>query len=492
MPFYERFNQIRTEHHIIDELVFNLDETSINFTQKYKGRAIITSDMPPPVTAQPDRAASSTLVLCIPISGKALDSTLIWPQKTCPAEFSSFPVKGLRVQCEPTSWQTRASFERMMSSYYIPEMTSRRERLHTTNSPILLLVDGHTSRLSHHVIEECVRKNIILMILPSHTSNTTQPLDCDPNGVLKAQFCKECAVRVNYKRTQKAEAVQTETTSPSDELPSTSPTSSTGSQTQLEKLSSIIFPDNGPFVGTSLAHRNLLRDVLPLAIEAATLSHCIENGWRKSGLAPFNPEIALAGLPEGCKIPDPKNYPPISSRVITDPEMRTSIYSWKLQQAERKLAKLTNPSPDYNEVREEIEGLKSTIATINIKASPPADEPSEPNAELSLNIKDSNPEAIRKIENQTERSEDASFNEDHNNTTQNQATLTEEEIQQFEKPHKRTLEEIQQSTFPKKENKQKKHGLQPTRAPSTRIRRMNMPENVVSWDDFEALENWME
>ena len=155
-PFYERFNKIKTDNHIIDELVFNLDETCINFSQKYKGRTIVTSDMPPRVTAQPDRAASSTLVLCIPISGKALDSTLIWPQKMCPAEFSSFPVKGVRVQCESISWQTRASFERMMINYYIPEMINRREKLHTPNTPIL----SYFLMATPHVYHTMLLKNV--------------------------------------------------------------------------------------------------------------------------------------------------------------------------------------------------------------------------------------------------------------------------------------------------------------------------------------------
>ena len=180
-PFYERFHSLVEKYGITNELIFNLDETSINFTQKYRGRVITTTTMSPPITAQPDRSTSSTLVLCIPASGKALDATLLWPQKTVPAEFSTFPVKDIRVQCESSSWQTRASFERMMMEYYLPEMCHRRDTLQQTEKPILLLLDGHSSRISITVIEECVAKNVILLILPAHTSNITQPLDCDPN-----------------------------------------------------------------------------------------------------------------------------------------------------------------------------------------------------------------------------------------------------------------------------------------------------------------------
>ena len=118
-----------------------------------------------------------------------------------------------------------------------------------------------------------------------------------------------------------------------------------------------------------MAHRNLLSEVLPLAVEAATLTRCIENGWRKSGLAPFNPDVALAGLPEGCVIPDPKNYPPISGRIITDPDMRICIYTWKLNQAERKLSRLNPTSSDYVELKEEIKLLTSSLESIKQKSS---------------------------------------------------------------------------------------------------------------------------
>ena len=67
---------------------------------------------------------------------------------------------------------------------------------------------------------------------------------------------------------------------------------------------------------------------------------------------------------------------------------------------------------------------------------------------------------------------------DHDNRQASQERLTEEEIQQ--------------SIVPEKKIKQTKCTLQQKRAPSTRKRKMRIPESVVSWDDFEALEDWME
>ena len=386
------------------------------------------------------------------------------------------------------AWQTRASFERMMTNYYIPEMINRREKLHKTDTPILLLLDGHTSRLSLPIIEECASKNIILMILPSHTSNTTQPLDCDPNGVLKAQFCKECAIRVNLQSDNHEVLADTTNIKPNDNASSAS--LPTENQTMLDKVSSIIFPVSGPFVGTSVAHRNLLRNVLPIAIETATLTRCIENGWRKSRLAPYNPDTALAALPEGRLIPDPKNYPPISGKVITDPKMRICIYNWKLQQAERRLSKLNPTSSDYIETNEEIKLLTSTLESIKPKPLATSGKGSEPCSQLLLSIDDQKQTSEEMDKNEAKQKEDAALKEDSKKAGCAQYELTEEEVEQFTKPRKRTLEEIEESTCLKKEPKQKRHPVQRTRAPSTRNHTIKISKDVVSWDDFEELENW--
>ena len=330
------------------------------------------------------------------------------------------------------------------------------------------------------------------MILPSHTSNTTQPLDCDPNGVLKAQFCKECAIRVNYKLGDDDEKQRTAKTSSQDEIPSSSALKSAGSECVPDTLSSIIFPDNGPFVGTSVAHRNFLSDVLPLAIEAATLTRCIENGWRKSGLAPFNPDVALAGLPDGYVIPDPKNYPPISGRIITDPEMRICIYTWKLNQAERKLSRLNPTSTDYVETKEEIKLLTSLIESIKLKTMGTTAGESDRDSQSPSSTDDQKHSVEENRENETEQKGDANLMKDKDDARDTKLELTEEEIEQFVKPRKRTLAEIEQSICPKKEQKRKKHPLQKTREPSTRNRTLKIPEYAISWDDFEALEDWPE
>ena len=61
-----------------------------------------------------------------------------------PEEFRDFCVKRIRIVCG-SSWQTRQTFEQMMTQYYLPEMVHRRELLGLHNTPILLLLDGQLS-----------------------------------------------------------------------------------------------------------------------------------------------------------------------------------------------------------------------------------------------------------------------------------------------------------------------------------------------------------
>ena len=49
----------------------------------------------------------------------------------------------------------------------------------------MLICDGHDSHITGDFIEFCMDNNILLMILPPHSSHLTQPLDVGVFGALK-------------------------------------------------------------------------------------------------------------------------------------------------------------------------------------------------------------------------------------------------------------------------------------------------------------------
>jgi hypothetical protein len=71
----------------------------------------------------------------------------------------------------------------------------------------LLICDGHDSHITAEFIAHCIDHKILLMILPPHSSNLTQPLDVRVFGALKKHMASELyhLMRTGVARIQKVE-----------------------------------------------------------------------------------------------------------------------------------------------------------------------------------------------------------------------------------------------------------------------------------------------
>ena len=61
-----------------------------------------------------------------------------------------------------------------------------------TTEPTLVLFDGHRPHISLTLTKWAKAHNVILFVLPPHTSHLTQPLDVGVFGPFKAIYNKEC------------------------------------------------------------------------------------------------------------------------------------------------------------------------------------------------------------------------------------------------------------------------------------------------------------
>lgn len=68
----------------------------------------------------------------------------------------------------------------------------------------LLLLNGHKSHISVGLVQWAKERNIILFILPAHTSHILQPLDVGCYGPMQRKFNAEC-----HKLTQESQCVVT-------------------------------------------------------------------------------------------------------------------------------------------------------------------------------------------------------------------------------------------------------------------------------------------
>ena len=95
--------------------------------------------------------------------------------------------------------------------------------------------------------------------------------------------------------------------------------------------------------------------------------------------------------------PNPLIHTCLKITLITDPDMRICIYTWKLNQTERKLSRLNPTSSEYVELKEEIKLLTSSLESIKQKSSqqsaadPAIDPQSSPSVDDTKQIPEGSP-----------------------------------------------------------------------------------------------------
>jgi hypothetical protein len=73
-----------------------------------------------------------------------------------------------------------------MLNVFLPDAINKRKKLkNNTSQRVLILLDGHSTRFQVDIWEEMKKENIDALIIPSHSSNHTQPLDQTVNGKFK-------------------------------------------------------------------------------------------------------------------------------------------------------------------------------------------------------------------------------------------------------------------------------------------------------------------
>jgi hypothetical protein len=68
---------------------------------------------------------------------------------------------------------------------FIPHINKLRQQCNTPNQKALLIVDSHSTHKHEPTIKLFEEHNIMVFILPAHSSTILQPLDLSVNGQLK-------------------------------------------------------------------------------------------------------------------------------------------------------------------------------------------------------------------------------------------------------------------------------------------------------------------
>ena len=220
-----------------------------------------------------------------------------------------------------------------------------RAKMNMASAPILFIMDGHVSRLNLSFIKECRKNNIVVLLLPAHTSNCTQPLDNGVNGLFKQTLAKTAARLINsVGEGRKQDAEEKDAPHP--------PTADNKPFPPVP----LIFRgmDNHTFRHVATEQRQLIAKTIPESLEKALEIHSIESAWKKTFLffssdSSFDKEKALESFRPGPRLPasNRSHYP--------------NVLEWKINHLEKSRDKRTIDSAKKQEIEEMLKDLQKDL-----------------------------------------------------------------------------------------------------------------------------------
>jgi len=99
-----------------------------------------------------------------------------------------FPNEDVRCYHSRKGYMTKELFFTIMKGVFVKHIEAQRSYYGLEGRRAALVVDGHISRFTVRVVDLFMKHNIDLIILPSHSSHVTQPLDLGLNATIKRVF----------------------------------------------------------------------------------------------------------------------------------------------------------------------------------------------------------------------------------------------------------------------------------------------------------------
>lgn len=208
---------------------------------EHKMKVITRAKSPRPFTENEGKMDHITFGLCISASGGFVQPLCILPLKTLP-HLEEEVLQFFAISGQDNGFISNEIWHEWVQNVFIPHILKLRQIHNIPHQPALLLVDSHSTRKHEPTIKLFEAYNIIVFILPAHSSTTLQPLDLSCNR--------------EFKRV-------------------------------LRQLFHTVENEDRP------TKRNRLLFTSIHALQSAFVGHQIQLGFRRAGIFPFSPQAPL-------------------------------------------------------------------------------------------------------------------------------------------------------------------------------------------------------
>src|SRR5271169_1719924 len=201
--WFDKLEKVLAEFNIKPENIYNMDESGFAIGEKEAGRVIINSRIRQKFQAKPGRQEWVTVVECVCADGSHVPPLVIFKAENLSTQWIPASIHGdWRFNCNSKGWTSNEHGLDWLKRCFDPETREKAKGEYR-----LLICDGHDSHITAEFIAHCIDNDILLMILPPHSSHLTQPLDVGVFGPLKKHMAAEIEplMRTSITRVQKVE-----------------------------------------------------------------------------------------------------------------------------------------------------------------------------------------------------------------------------------------------------------------------------------------------
>ena len=185
--YFQELKRILDKYDFINrpEAIYNVDEKGIQ--QNFKPPLVVSDTDSTPTVIISERSSTTTVIGCGNALGQAIPPYFVFAGARMRQELLEGCTHGTDGTVSQSGWSNAEIFHTYLTDHFHRYSTPR-----SAEKPLLLLYDGHRSHITPNLIDWAVENNIILYVLPPHTSHILQPMDVGCFGPFSKIYSNEC------------------------------------------------------------------------------------------------------------------------------------------------------------------------------------------------------------------------------------------------------------------------------------------------------------
>lgn len=170
--FFKLLEETVEKYQLTADKIYNVDETGVTVNPKGNSKVIVSKGKRQVgALTSAERGKTITSEICFSASGAYMPSMLIFPRKRMQQSFLDGLVPGGWVELNEKGWIDKTLFFTWFKKFVEFSRASK-------ESPVLLLLDGHSSHTKNLDVIRYGRENgVVMLCFPPHCTHRLQPLD---------------------------------------------------------------------------------------------------------------------------------------------------------------------------------------------------------------------------------------------------------------------------------------------------------------------------